>query len=77
MRKILVTAISGDVSNGILKILRETGDEIYGCDINDYPVAMDKVKQFWKSDLALSPEYIENLILKCKELGITHLIPVN
>ncbi len=77
MRKILVTAISGDVSNGILKILRETGDEIYGCDINDYPVGMDKVKQFWKSDLALSPEYIENLILKCKELGITHLIPVN
>lgn len=77
MRKILVTAISGNVSNGILKILQDTGDEIYGCDINEYPVGMDKVKQYWKSDLAVSKEYIPNLMYKCKELGITHLIPVN
>ncbi len=77
MRKILVTAISGDVSNGILKVLQETGDEVYGCDINEYPVGMDKVLQYWKSDLAVSQRYIPNLLLKCRELGITHLVPVN
>lgn len=77
MRKILVTAISGDVANGILKALKETQDEIYGCDIYDYPVGMDKVISFWKSDLAVDPYYIEHLLEKCKELEITHLIPVN
>ena len=77
MRKILVTAIGGDVSNGILKILQDTEDELYGCDIYDYPVGMDKVKDYWKSDLAVKPEYIPNLLLKCREIGITHLIPVN
>lgn len=77
MRKILVTAISGNISNGILKILLETEDEVYGCDIYDYPVGMDKVLAYWKSDLASSPKYIENLIHNCKKYGITHLIPVN
>ncbi len=77
MRKILVTAISGNVSNGILKALRESEDKVYGCDIYDYPVGMDKVQEYWKSDMAVSEEYIPNLLLKCKEYGITHLIPVN
>ena len=43
MRRILVTAISGDVANGILKILQDTEDCVYGCDIYDYPVGMDRV----------------------------------
>ncbi len=77
MRKILVTAISGNVANGILKILSEKLDELYGCDIYDYPVGMDKVKYYWKSDKAVEPQYIENLVQKCSRLGITHLIPVN
>lgn len=77
MRKILVTAISGDVSNGILRALKEKGEELYGCDIGDYPVGIDKVKKFWKSDLAVSNLFIPNLLSKCKEWGVTHLIPVN
>ncbi|WP_310604084.1 ATP-grasp domain-containing protein, partial [Anaerosporobacter sp.] len=77
MRKILVTAIGGNVANGILKILSEGNDEIYGCDINEFPVGMDKVKVFWRSDLAVSPEYIQNLLSKCQCYGITHIIPVN
>lgn len=60
-----------------MKVLQETEDEIYGCDINDYPVGMDKVRFYWKSDLAIKPEYVPALIQKCKEIGITHLIPVN
>lgn len=72
-----MTAISGDVANGVLKCLQDTEDEIYGCDINDYPVGMDKVKLFWKSDLAIEPFYIDNLLAKCEEYEITHIIPVN
>lgn len=77
MRRILVTAISGDVSNEILKILQETEDEIFGCDVYDYPVGMDRVINFWKSEWALSPNYLDSLLEKCKEFRITHIIPVN
>lgn len=77
MRRILVTAISGDVANGILKILQETEDSVYGCDIYEYPVGMDRVITYWKSDAAVSPAYIENLLEKCREYQITHLIPAN
>lgn len=77
MRRILVTAISGDVANGILKILQDTEDTVYGCDIYDYPVGMDRVTAYWKSDLAVDPAYIGNLLDKCREYRITHLIPAN
>ena len=77
MRKILVTAISGNVSNGILKILDNTEEKVYGCDINDYPVGMDKCEAYWKSKLAVDPSYIDDLLKKCDHCGITHLIPVN
>ncbi len=72
-----MTAISGDVANGILKILQETEDMVYGCDIYDYPVGMDRVITYWKSLPAIDPVYIENLLDKCREYQITHLIPVN
>lgn len=76
-RRILVTAISGDVANGILKVLSKCDDETYGCDINDYPVGMDKVKVYWKSLLAVHEDYVSDMLEKCHEHNITHLIPVN
>lgn len=77
MRRILVTAISGDVANGILKILQDTEDCVYGCDIYDYPVGMDRVIAYWKSIPAANPAYIGHLLDKCREYQITHLIPAN
>lgn len=77
MRRILVSAISGDVANGILKILKETDSVVFGCDINEYPIGMDKVSAYWKSDLAISSFYITNILEKCREYHITHFIPVN
>lgn len=78
MKRILVTAISGDIANGILKILKEQPDcKLYGCDVNDVAVGMDLVEAFWKCRYAVEPGYIEELIEKCKEYKITHLIPVN
>ena len=50
-----MTAISGDIGNGVLKILKDTGDELYGCDVNRIAVGMDLVKVFWQSSYAVSP----------------------
>lgn len=78
MRKILVTAISGDIGNGILKILKEqTGMELYGCDINSIAVGMDMVKEFYQCKMAVEQGYIDELLYNCMRWGITDLIPVN
>lgn len=77
MRKILVTAISGNVSNSILKILEKTEDEIFGCDVYNYPVGMDQVKLYWTSEWAADSDYIDNLLERCRKNQITHIIPVN
>ena len=77
MRRILVTAISGDIGNGILKILQETEDEVYGCDVNRYAAGMDKVKQFFVVPFADADNYIPTLLEICKKNDIHYLIPVN
>ena len=54
LRRILVTAISGDIANGILKILFEDkSNELYGCDVNEFAIGMIYVKQFWKCRYAI------------------------
>lgn len=77
MRRIFVTAISGDISNGILKILNENKEEVYGCDIYKYPVGLDGVKKFWQIKPAKHSGYIGELLDICIENRITHLIPAN
>lgn len=78
MRRILVTAISGDIGNGILKILREDENCIlFGCDVNEIAVGMDKVEAFWQTRYAVEEGYVNDLLEKCRLYHITHLIPVN
>ena len=77
MRNVLVTAISGDLSNGILRILREKSITAYGTDIYDYPVGMDKVSEWEKICPAADESYIDVLIGLCRKWNITHLIPGN
>lgn len=78
MRRILVTAISGDIGNGILKILHENNNNVlYGCDVNDIAIGMDMVQVFWKCKYAVEEGYIEQLLEKCSIYKITHIIPVN
>ena len=77
-RHILVTAVSGDIANGILKILLEAGEEmVYGCDINKYAVGMDLVKVFFQCRLAEEKGYTDELLEGCRKYQITHLIVVN
>lgn len=77
MRKILVTAISGDIGNAILKILKPEDNVLYGCDVNEIAVGMDLVEVFWQCGYAIAEGYIDELLMKCIQYGITHLIPVN
>jgi len=77
-RRILVTAISGDIANGILHILRENGVEfIVGTDINEYAVGMDQVDVFYQCRLAIDEGYVGEMVALCKKYHITHMIPVN
>ncbi len=77
MRRILVTAISGDIANGILKILKSKEEILYGCDVNDVAVGMDLVSVFWKSKYAVEDGYVEQVIQKCIQYDIKYVIPVN
>jgi carbamoyl-phosphate synthase large subunit len=77
-RRILVTAISGNIGNGILKILAEDcSNELYGCDVNEIAVGMDLVKYFWKCKYAVEEGYIDELLGMCRMYKISHLIVVN
>lgn len=78
MRRILVTAISGNIGNGILKILKEEKETtLFGCDCNSLAAGMDLVSKFWQCPLAVDKNYIPFLLEKCRQYNITHLIPVN
>ena len=77
---VLVTAISGDIANGILKILQnyDKVDNLYGTDIYDYPVGLNKVDKFYKIiPCAEREQYIIDLLAICDECKIDLLIPTN
>ncbi|MCM1082002.1 MAG: ATP-grasp domain-containing protein [Clostridium sp.] len=78
MRRILVTAISGDIGNGVLKILQEEKDVLlFGCDCNAVAVGMDLVSKFWQCPLAVHENYIDFILKICENYNIEYLIPVN
>lgn len=74
---VLVTAISGDVGNSVLKCLAGSF-RLIGCDIGNYPAGLDRVDYFQKVPYAdLGEEYLialENII---KNQYVSHLIPTN
>ena len=78
MRRILVTAVSGDIANNILKILKEQGDcVLFGTDVNPIAVGMDQVAEFIIVPYAVDPSYIDTMLALCNKYSITHLIPTN
>ena len=77
-RKILVSALSGDIGCGIAKILEaQPGVELFGCDCNEIAVGMDHVQHFVTCPLAISSGYIEFILSYCEENQIDYFIPVN
>lgn len=77
---ILVTAISGDVANSILKCLRksEIVNNLYGCDIYQYPCGINKVKRFFRVvPCCEEKQYLEQLEAICREQEINVIIPAN
>ncbi len=77
---ILVTAISGDVANSILKCLLsyEHIDNLYGCDIYSYPCGINKVKEFFKVPICFEEsKYLQEILRICKAKNIKLVIPTN
>lgn len=77
MRKILVTAVSGNIGYGILKVLKSKEHRLFGCDVNEIAAGMDLAEAFWQCRYAAEDGYVEELLEKCRQYEITHLIPVN
>jgi carbamoyl-phosphate synthase large subunit len=76
-RRVLVTAIGGDVGHSILKCINKNENYILGCDIVEFPSGLDLVEEFFRVINAESDKYIEKLVDLCKKNSVTHLIPTN
>uniref|UniRef100_UPI00402A9508 ATP-grasp domain-containing protein n=1 Tax=Succinivibrio sp. TaxID=2053619 RepID=UPI00402A9508 len=77
---ILVSAISGDVANGILKCLQnyEHVKKIIGCDIYQYPCGLNKVTKFYKISPCIQEQiYLNELLDICSKENIDLFIPTN
>lgn len=78
LETVLVTAISGDVGHGVLKCLTGSGRRLLGCDVNDYPVGLDRVETFVKVPYASQEnEYLHCLENCIRTEKVTTLVPVN
>lgn len=81
-RNVLVTAISGDVGNSILKCLAsdvssEVG-HLYGCDIYCFPCGINKVEKFFQVVPCCEAEtYLHQLLSICEEFCIEVIVPTN
>lgn len=76
-RRILVSAIGGDVGHSVLKCLSHEKDTLIGCDMIRYPAGLDLVDEFFTSLPANHSNYVSHLIENCKKYEITHFIPIN
>lgn len=66
MKKILVTAIGGDVGYGIIKSIKKSKYDLYivGCDIKKYNCSYDLVDEFYSSPAYENEEEWWNFVLK-------------
>ena len=77
---VLVTAISGDVANSILKCFQNADiiNELYGCDIYQYPCGLNKVKKsFQVVPCKQEVVYLQQLLDICCEYSIDVIVPSN
>lgn len=75
--RLLVTAISGNVSTGILRSLEKCGYSLYGCDVSDYPSGMDLVIDWSRVPYAVEEGYVSELLSVCERWGIQAVLPAN
>lgn len=77
---ILVTAISGDVANSILKCLKHSDvvNNLFGCDIYQYPCGINKVnRNYVVAPCCDTYVYLNQLLSIVKENKIDLIIPTN
>lgn len=79
MLKIFVTAIGGDIGNGIVTALREMHEEVYiiGCDVAKYNMSYDIVDEFVVSPYYTDEENWISFILDiCNQKAVDYFWPV-
>lgn len=79
MLKIFVTAIGGDIGNGIVTALREMNEEVYilGCDVAKYNMSYDLVDEFFTSPYYTDEEKWISFILDiCNQKDVDFFWPV-
>ena len=77
---VLVTAISGDVGNSILKCLARDPylQNLYGCDIFRYPCGINKVKGFFQVvPCANTKVYLRQILEIIDQCEINLIVPAN
>ncbi len=74
MKKILITAIGGDIAQGVAKILRESnrGYQLIGTDVHDKHAGMLYVDKFYQVPYACDDKYISSFkeILKIESIDV-------
>lgn len=72
MKKILISAIGGDVGYGVIKALKESSHDLYfvGFDIKKYNAAYDLMDEFFEAppftDVERWLQFVQELIKKCQ-----------
>ena len=79
MKRILVTAIGGDISQSIAQCLRNNDNDVFliGTDIHDKHGGSLFVDQFHTVPSAKSPDYLQTISDFVKQENINVIIPVN
>ena len=78
MKKILITAVGGDIGYGVIKALKACGRELYiiGCDIRNYNVSHDLVDEFYICPPYSDEEKWTGFIADILAKGIDYFWPV-
>jgi carbamoyl-phosphate synthase large subunit len=79
MKKILVTAIGGDIGQSIAQCLRDNEDDVFliGTDIHNKHGGSQFVNEFHVVASAKSPDYLQTISDIVKQNNIDVIIPVN
>ena len=77
MRKVLITAVGGDVGGGILRCMKEAfpGDVFWGCDIKPEVPFLTLLDRYEIVPRSNTTQYRDKIMELCRDNGITHFCP--
>ena len=77
MRKVLITAVGGDVAGGIMRCMKEAfpGDVFWGCDIKPEVPFLTLLDRYEIVPRSNTTQYRDKIMELCRDNGITHFCP--